>query len=270
MKFIIWTWDYSKFVGGVRIQHKLCHLLNMLGAEAYVTCEITNPEWNTPIYDGNGFDKENTIVIYPECIQDNLLDAKYVVRWLLYHQVADYDENDYVFKLFEHFHSKNNKCDGILRVLDYDLSPWKNLNQQRTHNMIVVRKGAWKLNHIKINLPNLIIYDDIEKENSEDVIAEYMNICEQVICLDDTCLIAAQAALCGCISIVVPDPKYNAKQWKELLPAMKFGIAYGNSPLEIEHAKFTKNLVRYNVQKISDQSIHHVSDFIEYWKNIIK
>ena len=83
MKFIIWCWDYNKFIGGVRVMHKLCDVLNSLGAEAYVTAKKTNPHWNTPVYDGNGFDKEQTVVIYPEVISGNPLNSKNVIRWIL-------------------------------------------------------------------------------------------------------------------------------------------------------------------------------------------
>ena len=104
MKFVIWTWDYNKHVGGVRVLHKLCDTLNSLGQEAYVTCEITNPEFDTPKIDVGDIDFENTVVIYPECIYDNPLGAKHVVRWLLWNAVEKYSsETDYIFKIYRNY-----------------------------------------------------------------------------------------------------------------------------------------------------------------------
>lgn len=267
MKFIIWCWDYHKFIGGCRIQHKLCHLLNEMGQEAYVTASKTNPQWNTPRYDGSGFDKENTVVIYPECISENKLDAKHVVRWILYHQVADYDSSDYVFKLHEHYHTKNNKCDGFLEIFDYDLSNWKNLKKPRTNDMIAFRKGKWKKDFVKLDYDNWLIYDIYEKHEDEDLLCEVMNSCNNFMCFDDSSFIPIQAVMCGCQTMVVPNPNLNAKQFRTLFPAMKYGIAYGDSPYEINRAKLTAHLVKDHIEKINDSSKESTEKFVEYWKN---
>lgn len=268
MKFIIWCWDYHKFVGGVRIQHKLCHLLNELGHEAYITAKNTNPLWNTPTYDGSGFDKENTVVIYPECISENLLDAKHVVRWLLFHQIADYNPNDYIFKLFDHYVSKDNICHGILKVLDYDLKPWYDRNLERPYNMVCLRKGIWKKSYpIDSSLRFHFIQDEIEKEyKDENLVAYCMNRSKYYVCYDESSFIPIQAALCGCIPIVIPAPYYTADQWRENFPAWKYGIAYGFSKDEINHAISTNHLIRDHVESFND-NYDSVKEFVKFWEN---
>ena len=267
MKFIIWCWDYHKFVGGCRIMHKLCHLLNEMGEEAYVTAKVTNPEWNTPIYDGSGFDKENTIVIYPECFNDNFLDAKYVVRWLLFHQICEYNPSDYIFKLHGCYRSANDKYDGLLEVFDYDLSSWKNLEIPRTNEMVAFRKGIWKKDSLKLNFENYLIYDDLEKLEDEDLLCRVMNSCKNFVCLDESSFIPIQSVLCGCATMVVPFPGLNAKQYRSIFPAMQYGVAYGDTPYEINRAKLTKHLVRDHITKINDSSIDSARKFVEFWKN---
>ena len=247
--------------------HKLCHLLNEAGEEAYVTAKVTNPEWNTPVYDESGFDIENTIVIYPECIPDNLLEAKYVVRWLLFHQVAEYAQSDYVFKLHAHYHSINDKCDGLLEVFDYDTRSWKNLKLNRNKQMIAYRKGLWKKDFVDLNYDEWLVYDDYEKHEDEDILCEVMNSCKTFICFDDSSFIPIQAVLCGCDTIVVPMPDVSAEQYRTLFPVMKYGIAYGKSFEEIHRAKYTKNLLRRHVQKYTDGSLGSVQKFIEFWQN---
>jgi len=270
MKFIVWCWDYSRFIGGVRVMHKLCHVLNSLGADAYVTAKKTNPDWNTPVYDGNGFDKEQTVVIYPECIPDNLLDAKHVVRWILYHQVAEYDPSDHVFKLFEHYHTHGNKCDGMLQIFDYPMEKWHDQNLERTFNMVLYRKGAWKQPFVNLNLPNKFIYDEIEKEQDENIIATCMNKSINFVSFDDCSYAANQAAMCGCNSIVIPDPRLDAENWRIQRPFLKYGVAYGFDEKEVKYAQETRHLVKPYLQGFNDRSTEHGQNFIEYWKNIIK
>lgn len=257
--------------------HKLCHLLNEAGEEAYVTAKNTNPEWNTPVYDESGFDKENTVVIYPECFSDNKLDAKYVVRWILYHYDSEYAPSDYVFKLYEHYHSINvkcdglkDKCDGLLEVYDFDMRSWKDLNLKRNYNMIAYRKAAWKKDYMVLNFEDFLVYDYYEKHEDEDILCEVMNWCKTFICCDESSFIPIQAVLCGCDTIVVPMPDLSAEQYRTLFPLMKYGIAYGNSDNEIERAKSTRHLVKRHIEKINDSSKDSVKKFIEYWNDKIK
>ena len=271
MKFIIWCWDYSKFIVGVRVMHKLCDILNSLGTEAYVTAKKTNPDWNTPVYDGNGFDKEQTVVIYPECISDNLLDAKHVVRWILYNQVAEYNPLDHVFKLFKGYYTHGDKCDGMLQILDFHLEKWYDQNLERPYNMVLYRKGAWKQPYIDLSIANALIYDEIEKEENEDLIANCMNKSINFISYDDCSFAANQAAMCGCNTIIVPHPNIDADTWRSKREGyLKYGVAYGFDEKEIKYAQETRHLIKPYLQSFNDQSIGHGQNFIEYWKNIIK
>ncbi|MBD3839357.1 MAG: hypothetical protein IE878_03090 [Epsilonproteobacteria bacterium] len=112
MKFIIYSHRYDINSGGLIVLHFLCHLLNNLGYEAYLWPSyrpifnnkrpikslgqfvkyyrkelhrsfIVNKNWNTPIAK-RGQELENAIVIYPEVVDGNPLNAKDVVRWLLH------------------------------------------------------------------------------------------------------------------------------------------------------------------------------------------
>ena len=278
MKFIVWCWDYSKFIGGVRVMHKLCHLLNSLGGDAYVTAKVTNPDWNTPVYDGNGFDKEQTVVIYPECISDNLLDAKHVVRWILFHQTAHYTETDYVFKLCEKYYTHGDKCDGMLEISDFSLDKWKDFNIPREFNMLLYRKGAWKQPFVNpnlkkpfddLNFDNIIIYDEIEKEQDEYFIADCFNKCQTFISYDECSFISCQAALCGCDSIVIPHPDLSADEWRKIYNGFLYGVAYGFEQKELDYARETRHLVRSHLQGINDKSVQSCQNFLDFWTNII-
>lgn len=271
MRFIIWCWDYNRFIGGVRVMHKLCHVLNSLGENACITAKETNPEWNTPIYDRNGFDKEQTVVIYPECIPDNLLDAKHVVRWILYHQVAEYNPTDHVFKIFKSYFTHGNRCDGMLQILDYETDAWYDRNLEREYNMVAYRKGEWKKSFVDLTLPKKFIYDEIEKEQDQNIMAYCMNRSQNFICYDDASYAANQAAMCGCNTIIIPDPRLDADTWRSQREGyLKYGVAYGFDEKEIKYAQETRHLLKPYLQGYNERSVQQAKDFVEYWKNIIK
>ena len=86
--YYIFAPHYQQGSGGVRAMHYLCHALNLLGEEAYVTDPNINPELRTPvltpaigqIHDAAG---REPIVVYAEVVSGNPLQARNVVRYLL-------------------------------------------------------------------------------------------------------------------------------------------------------------------------------------------
>lgn len=122
-KILIVAPSYSENNGGAIVLHKLCHIINNLGKEAYLfpfvdNLELnkfnyksilvkffkknlrepfrrfkTNPSFNTPFLKKRPKDIETDgwIVVYPEITFGNPLGAKNVVRWLLHN--PDFDSS---------------------------------------------------------------------------------------------------------------------------------------------------------------------------------
>ena len=120
-KFIIAAPSYSENNGGAIVLHKLCHIINSLGREAYLFPIVENLELNkfnyketlfrffkkhlrepfrrfktipnlsTPVMKILPKDiySENWVVIYPEITFGNPLGAKNIVRWLLHNPGFD-------------------------------------------------------------------------------------------------------------------------------------------------------------------------------------
>lgn len=74
--------------GGIRAMHTLCHALNLAGEEAYVAANAVSPALRTPILTDEVAQRHRMlhrepIVIYPEVVNDNPMNARHVVRYLL-------------------------------------------------------------------------------------------------------------------------------------------------------------------------------------------
>ena len=98
-KFLVYSDFFNEKFGGHRILHKLGNTLHSLNEEVYSLCDpsefVKYPKMNI-----SDFNPEDTIVIYPEVVIGNPINAKYVTRWLLNDQKYEYGEGDLVFKLF--------------------------------------------------------------------------------------------------------------------------------------------------------------------------
>lgn len=67
------------------------------------------------------------------------------------------------------------------------------------------------------------------------------------------------AALCGCVSVVVPRPGLTKEEWLTE-PGMTYGVAYGEA--DIPNAMATAHLVKPYLESLEEQSVGQVVDFM--------
>ena len=84
--YIIWTPAFRNNSGGIKVMHRLCHLLNKRGYEAYVT-NLPNFQWAERVIVSQAhFDKikaRDAIIVYPEIVSGNPLKGDTVARYVL-------------------------------------------------------------------------------------------------------------------------------------------------------------------------------------------
>ncbi len=292
LKFVIYAPPFNENSGGIIALHRLCDLLNQKGEEAYLAKFYfdvqkfdkkifmrsvyrilrwffekylikykTNKNFYTPIINKKDINDE-CVVIYPEIINGNPLNAKNVVRWLLHKPgfhtgKVEYGINDvfFFYQIIFNDPSLNPYDDHLLTVSLVRDDIYKNINQSnRKGSCYIVRKGKNK--KIVHNLENSILLDG----KSHKEIAQIMNKCEYFISYDFQTMYSQYAILCGCKSIVIPEDGISKDEWqpeKEL----QYGIAYGFE--DIDEAEKTKDLVYSTMKKMESDSNSSVDFFIK-------
>jgi hypothetical protein len=147
---------------------------------------------------------------------------------------------------------------------------FKNKNYSRVKNStcFTIRKG----NHMRKQI------DFIHNKNSFEIkgqthieMLEIFNQYEKFVCYDPATFIMVMAALCGCISIVVPMPNISKIEWLKTTAAYRYlsnknidgyyGIAYGIE--DIKWAKSTIHLVEEQWKDIINYNNTFYETFIE-------
>lgn len=252
---------FNETIGGTIVLHYLVHRLRNIGIEAYVYPILyvdeypkwprmalkrrltiflrylvrrirnlrfrTHPSMDTPIAPKAIL--RDSIVVYPEIVSGNPLNAKHVVRWLLhkpgfFKKDVFFGADELTFFYQEAFRVGHDWVDpdNLLRLrwVRDDIYFDKGLTE-RSGACRLIRKG--KITGAVIpEDDDAIIVDGMSHEET----AEIFNRCKYLYCHDPYTMYSFYAAVCGCIPIVMPQPGISREQWRATYP-FKHGIAYG-------------------------------------------
>jgi len=297
INFIIVAPSYSENSGGVIALHTLCHILNSHGYRAYLyhfygsgllngksiyasffefarysarkvfRSYQTSGEFITPIFNGK-LNNKNTIVIYPEIVIGNPLNASNVVRWFLYtpgghNGVISVNERDllvdYNAFLTDYSFGSANIYPSPLYVTSI---PWQIYNtndaferEERRGTAYCLRKGAnRKISH---DLSDSILIDGL----SHFEVARILKSVKTFYSYDLHTAYSYFACLCGADSIIVPDDKVSLEQWKSIA-GNPYGIAYGEANLKL--ARDSRHLLKAKMESDEDKMREKVDDFAQY------
>lgn len=268
-RFVIFAGSFDENIGGVIALHRLCDLLNREGHEAFLWPEkrpafdaarplhsawrlfrhyrrrknrlyATWPSFRTPI--ARQADLRDAIVVYAEVVEGNPLHAKHVVRWLLHKPgfhtgQSRYGANDRFFFYQKAFDDPTLNPDGdnLLKTVFVRDDVYRQDNfGERRGTCYILRKGKGRpLVH---DLADSVLADDL----SHAELAEVFNRVHTCISYDTYTMYSLFAALCGCVSVVVPEEGVSKEQWYPD-PRDRYGLAYGFD--DVEHAVQTRHLL---------------------------
>lgn len=261
--------------------HKLCHVLNQLGETAalfpaYENLEIRfegllrgsallaygllrslrpyriNPTFETPrLGYGHDLTSDEWIVVYAETVLGNPLRARNVARFLLH---APGFITGKAYYGFNEFHiSSSAVSDGFQYPhchvypghLDLTTTPWHiyrpdSTARDATGTAYCIRKGAGK--PFIHDASTAICIDG----RSHEEVARIFSKSKLFISYDANTAYSQYAALCGCLSVIIPDEGFSVERWRPD-PRDRYGVAYGIE--NIEEAKRTQPLLRSHLEQ---------------------
>lgn len=263
MNFVIWAPAYNEDSGGVIAIHVLADLIAKQGENCYIYCTKTFEGSSAKLIHGpqEFMNDNNTMYIYPEVVSGNPSGGKFVTRWLLNTPGllggdGIYEPTDLIYKYYDYFKAPDeSKVLGELRTFKLKLDKFVNKGLERKGECYVVRKGRNKV--LDKHRPGSL---NIDKYISDDYLIDTFNNKEFFISYDSMCFHLQQAALCGCIPIVIPDEGVSKEVFLEKAPINKYGVAYGFD--DIQHARETMHLLRHHLEGMESESIELVKKYI--------
>ena len=287
---VVQTTTFNENSGGSIVLHYLVHSLRKMGIEAYVSPNVKErsnyyPRWTKLIHDKflyHRFKKKlnlldvmdtpiaskdiiaDSIVVYPEIVKGNPLNAKRVVRWLL-NKPGFFNRAPYVHNVNEEifFYQyafaqgiKEISSDNLLQIrwLRHDIYKNKNLtNRQGSCRMI--RKGKRSKQIAIPERDESILIDGM----SHVEIAKIFNKSKIFYCHDLYTMYCYYAVLCGCVPVVIPQDNLTKEQWRDGFE-MKNGVAYGED--EIDWAIKTREQLILDMQNSKNTEKIQIEAFL--------
>jgi hypothetical protein len=212
------------------------------------------------------FNKKRTVVVYPEVVYGNPLKGKNVVRWFLSFNCYQNDDdafgkNDLFICFRDIFNDWNLNPKGLQVKLGYfDNLKYRQYNKgHREGNCYILRKGK-----ARKDLPIEFDGPTIDFGMDEEEIVRIMNTCKYCYSYDTQTFYSTIAVVCGCNSIIVPEPGKTIHDYlSEDEISKRAGIAYGDSAEEIQFAISTKSQL-INKLDYSKNNSENIKMFIHY------
>jgi hypothetical protein len=277
----------STINGGVTVQLNLAKALNDRG----LSTKLLSPHGNleNPIYNNFGSADDidqNTVVIYCEGVKGNPLNAKTVVRWILYgawkSNVDTFSNNEIIYYFLPF--CKMNKSSNLLTYLYLNANAYNWHTSRYRESCYIVKKGFNYTKNPNVNrnfghTSNQLIRSlrNIQTQNSSLCI-EYLKTQEEYIevfnttkffyCYDPACFLIFIALMCGCIVIQDPMAGYTEEEWLRTCTGSTEkikGLAYGVENLQ--YAIGTIHEAPEYCKRVIDESNKSIDTFIQQMKD---
>lgn len=295
-KILIVAPSYSANNGGSIVLHKLCHIINCLGREAYLFPFVDNfelnkfnyksilvkffkkhlrepfrkfktiPNLNTPVLKQRpeNIATDEWIVVYPEIIFGNPLYAKNVVRWLLhdpgFHSKKIYfNSGELYFRISDRFNAitiNGSKCSESFLQVFH--FPLDLYNLEHTSKKREGTAYCIRKGKGREIVHNLSNSILIDNLDHNEIAVIFKSV-KQFISYDPHTTFSYFAALCGCDSIIIPENNITEEEWLPN-PQDRYGLAYGFNNLE--KARKTRHLLPGLFEKLERESIASAKNFL--------
>lgn len=229
--------------------HILCHALNMIGEEAYVLQECTDPSLRAPTLTEQIQEKHfqaglNPIIVYPEIVKDNPLKARAVARFLLNvpgfltNDRPNWDKSDIVFTFAEHLTPSGLEAHLLeLPLVNTDIYNTKGVVKKKRKGTLVfinrfLQRGGTLL---PITENSTEISYRVGLRTPEELAALYKGA--ELMYTYEPSTACYEAIMCGCPVVYIKNDLMLPTQFYDHMETL--GSCWSTSPDDIERAKNT-------------------------------
>jgi hypothetical protein len=272
-KFLISTHGFDMGIGGLKVLHKLCHLLNERGQDAYLI--PLHFDWPFAVYEGYNVkmvtqeildNLDDVIVVYPESWFGNYLNAPNVVRWMIGFPSDDHiktwNDNDlwfwYLpFYITEKYKQKN--PDNFLYVGEQHREIFYDYKQPRTGSCWTLRKSQDTVLTSQYIHPADSTFIPYNAAGDLVGLSRLFNLKERFYCYDNYTYLSIQSLMCNTDTIVIPINK-TKEQFLSGFELNKY-IAYGVD--DLSRAKSIRNEFFDHLDLMEKRTIDQIDLFVE-------
>lgn len=237
-KFLISTHGFDMGIGGLKVLHKLCHLLNERGEDAYlIPVDFNKPfgiyeKYNVKMVTQEVLDNlEDVIVVYPESWYGNYLNAPNVVRWMIGFpsevHIKTWSERDLWFWYLPFYITEkyNKHKENQLYVGEQHREVFYDMGLERSGSCWTLRKAKDYLTPDQYVHPKDSTFIPYHGAGDLMNLANLFNSKELFYCYDNYTYISIQALMCNTDTVVIPHKK-SAEEFFAGYELNKY-LAYG-------------------------------------------
>jgi hypothetical protein len=281
--FVISTGSFDLGIGGIKVLHKLCDLLNRSNIEAYIigaeesgrkTSSHTNffiyDQYITPLAPQELLNHKNDfIAIYPESWYGNHLECNNVVRWILgptnEDHIKTWSNKDLWFWYIPMFQNKeyNKQLQNIenqLYVGEFHRDVFKNNHLDRFTTCWTLRKVETEKDKVRLIHPSDGQFIPYQAAGQIVRLANLFNVSTHLYCYDTYTFLPIQALMCGCLSVVIPKKNISYDDFMNGFKLCKY-IAYGEE--DLPRAITIQNDLYQDIDAIENETKQQIQNFVE-------
>ncbi|WP_322027013.1 glycosyltransferase family protein [Burkholderia sp. BCC1977] len=252
--YYIFAPNYRQTSGGIRAMHYLCHVLNLLGHEAYICTPVVSPELRTPpltddVVKAHARANRSPIVVYPEVVTDNPFNARCVVRYLLaepgriHGKPIELQPNDLVFTFGPTLVPEGWQADPLrMPLVDTRIFNSDGVDDARRNGTAVfinrhLRRGG---SLHPVTAESIEISNRVPERSARELAALFRQV--ECVYMYEWSTAAFEALLCGCPVVCIMNDASLPEATRWVMDGK--GIAWGLDEQEIAHAKATVHEAR--------------------------
>ena len=212
--YIIVAPNYVSNSAGIICLYRLCHDLNLRGYPSFIFgSQTTSEKYIAPLLSSGDLSKwvlDRYVVVYPETVPGNPLNAKRVARWVLNKPGLlggdrVYSESELVFNYANAYAPAiRNKVAGKLYLPTIDESIFFNdgdSDRFRGLECFYVGKSSFKEGFFDRNRVFEITRDSPKKRE----LGKLFRASKVLYCFDNSTILTYEAIMCGCPVVIIPD-----------------------------------------------------------------